>query len=95
MLAAAAVANIMIRYDAKAPQFAIFGTRVIYVFYSIAIHSIYVSETFSDFSMKLLLLVLILFVASGDQVHGLRKGKLLFRERYLAPERRKKLSMIL
>ena len=31
--AAATVANIKIRYDAKIPQFAIFGTRVIYVFY--------------------------------------------------------------
>ena len=31
---AATVANIKIRYDAKIPQFAIFGTRVIYVFYS-------------------------------------------------------------
>ena len=33
--AAATVANIKIRYDAKTAQFAIFGTRVIYVFYSI------------------------------------------------------------
>ena len=33
--AAATVANIKIRYDAKTPQFAILGTRVIYVFYSI------------------------------------------------------------
>ena len=33
--AAATVANIKIRYDAKIPQFAIFGTRIIYVFYSI------------------------------------------------------------
>ena len=33
--AAATVANIKIRYDAKTPQFAIFGTRIIYVFYSI------------------------------------------------------------
>ena len=33
--AAAAVANIKIRYDAKIPQFAIFGTRVIYVFYCV------------------------------------------------------------
>ena len=32
--AAATVANIKIRYDAKTPQFAIFGTRLIYVFYS-------------------------------------------------------------
>ena len=40
--AAATVANIKIRYDAKIPQFAIFGTRVIYVFYSIYIF------TFSD-----------------------------------------------
>ena len=32
--AAATVAHIKIRYDAKIPQFAIFGTRVIYVFYS-------------------------------------------------------------
>ena len=32
--AAATVANIKIRYDAKIPQFAILGTRVIYVFYS-------------------------------------------------------------
>ena len=31
----ATVANIKIRYDAKTPQFAVFGTRVIYVFYSI------------------------------------------------------------
>ena len=31
---AATVANIKIRYDAKIPQFAIFGIRVIYVFYS-------------------------------------------------------------
>ena len=37
MLAAANVANIKIRYDAKTPQFAIFGTRVICVFYSIYI----------------------------------------------------------
>ena len=35
--AAATVANIKIRYAAKIPQFAIFGTRVIYVFYSIYI----------------------------------------------------------
>ena len=33
--AAATVANIKIRYDAKTPQFAIFGTRVICVFYGI------------------------------------------------------------
>ena len=33
--AAATVANIKIRYDAKTPQFAIFGTRIICVFYSI------------------------------------------------------------
>ena len=33
--AAATVANIKIRYDAKTPQFAIFGTRVICVLYSI------------------------------------------------------------
>ena len=33
--AVATVANIKIRYDAKILQFAIFGTRVIYVFYSI------------------------------------------------------------
>ena len=33
-LSAAAIANIKIRYDAKTPQFAIFGTRVICVFYS-------------------------------------------------------------
>ena len=33
--ASATVANIKIRYDAKTPQFAIFGTRVICVFYSI------------------------------------------------------------
>ena len=33
MLAAATVANIKIRYDAKAPQFAIFGTRDICVLY--------------------------------------------------------------
>ena len=32
--AAATVANIMIRYDAKIPQFSIFGTCVICVFYS-------------------------------------------------------------
>ena len=32
--AAATIANIKIRYDAKIPQFSIFGTRVIYVFYS-------------------------------------------------------------
>ena len=32
--AAAAVANIKIRYDAKTPQLAIFGTRAICVFYS-------------------------------------------------------------
>ena len=35
MLGVATVANIKIRYDAKTPQFAIFGTRVICVFYSI------------------------------------------------------------
>ena len=34
--AAATVANIKIGYDAKTPQFAIFGKRVICVFYSIA-----------------------------------------------------------
>ena len=33
--AAAIVANIKIRYDAKTPQFAILGTRVNFVFYSI------------------------------------------------------------
>ena len=33
--AAATIANIKIRYDAKTTQFAIFGTRVICVFYSI------------------------------------------------------------
>ena len=33
--AAATIANIKIRYDAKIPQFAIFGTRVICVFYNI------------------------------------------------------------
>ena len=33
--AAATVANIKIRYDPKIPQFAIFWTRFIYVFYSI------------------------------------------------------------
>ena len=32
---AATIANIKIRYDAKTPQFAIFWTHVIYVFYSI------------------------------------------------------------
>ena len=32
--AAATIANIKIRYDAKTPQFAIFGTRIICVFYS-------------------------------------------------------------
>ena len=35
--AAATVANIKIRYDAKTPLFAIFGTRAIYVFCSIRI----------------------------------------------------------
>ena len=35
----ATVANIKMRYDAKTPQFAIFGTRVIYVFYSNNKHS--------------------------------------------------------
>ena len=35
--AAATFANIKIRYDAKTPQFAIFGTRVICVFYSIGL----------------------------------------------------------
>ena len=35
MLAAATVANIKIRYDAKTPQFAIFETRVIVAFYRI------------------------------------------------------------
>ena len=34
VLALSAAANIKIRYDAKIPQFAIFGTRVICVFYS-------------------------------------------------------------
>ena len=33
--AAATVANIKIRYDAKTPKFAIIGTRAICVFYSI------------------------------------------------------------
>ena len=37
MLAAATVANIKICYEAKTPQFAIFWTRVIYVFYSTSI----------------------------------------------------------
>ena len=32
--AAATVANIKIRYDAKTPQFPIFGTRIICMFYS-------------------------------------------------------------
>ena len=35
MLGAATVANIKIRHDAKTPQFTIFGTRVICVFYNI------------------------------------------------------------
>ena len=35
--AVATVANIKIRYDAKTPQFAIFGTPVICVFYSICL----------------------------------------------------------
>ena len=35
LAAAATVANIKIRYGAKTPQFAMFGTRVICVFYSI------------------------------------------------------------
>ena len=35
--AGASVANIKIRYDAKISQFALFGTRVIYVFYSTSI----------------------------------------------------------
>ena len=34
---AATVANIKLRYDAKTPQFALFGTRVICVFYSICL----------------------------------------------------------
>ena len=34
LLAAATVTNIKIHYDAKTPQFAIFGTRFICVFYS-------------------------------------------------------------
>ena len=33
--AAATIANIKIRFDTKTPQFAMFGTRVICVFYSI------------------------------------------------------------
>ena len=37
---AATVANKKIRYDAKTSQFAIFGTRVIYVFYSIIVPAI-------------------------------------------------------
>ena len=37
LAAVATVAKIKIRYDAKTPQFAIFGTRVICVFYSIYI----------------------------------------------------------
>ena len=36
---AATVANIKIRYDAKTPQFAIFGTSVICVFYSVQLYS--------------------------------------------------------
>ena len=40
MLAAATVSNIKIRYDAKTPQFAIFGTRVICVFYSIYLYTV-------------------------------------------------------
>ena len=35
--AAATVANIKIRYDAKTPQFAIFGTHVICMFYSMVV----------------------------------------------------------
>ena len=35
--AAATIDNIKIRYDAKTPQFALFGTCVICVFYSIAL----------------------------------------------------------
>ena len=42
--AAATVVNIKIRYDAKIPHFAIFGTRVIYVFYSFS-SSIYTYYT--------------------------------------------------
>ena len=55
--AAATVANIKIRYDAKIPQFAIFGTRVIYVFYSIIkdcpkLSRIYSMPLFSRFRMR-------------------------------------------
>ena len=38
LAAAASSANIKIHFDAKMPQFAIFGTRIIYVFYSISCH---------------------------------------------------------
>ena len=39
--ATATVTNIKIRYDAKIPQFALFGTHVIYVFYSIIDYPLY------------------------------------------------------
>ena len=48
--AVATVTNIKKRYDAKTPQFAIFGTRIVCVFYSISTHSclFYWIQIFSD-----------------------------------------------
>ena len=45
--AAAAVANIKIRYDAKTPQFAKIGTRVICVFYSMMYFNIFQNMSLS------------------------------------------------
>ena len=52
LTALATVANIEICYDVKIPQFAIFGTRVIYVFYSILFcHGLRIIIQSPDFSL--------------------------------------------
>ena len=50
---AATVANIKIRYDAKTPQFAIFGTRVICVFYSITNGSLLPHDCYLQYYLSL------------------------------------------
>ena len=74
--AAVIVANIKIRYDVKTPQFAIFGTRVIYVFYSVSVGMLY-SQSLTDWpgvyalimEMKALARISKLHVRYGQSLH--------------------------
>ena len=73
---AATVANKKIRYDAKSPHLAIFGTHVICVFYSIGKLSlrtlirVQICQGFSHFSGFLQLFVLVKLAISNIKVNG-------------------------